>query len=224
MTPLTRTFSLGSLFGIPLYVDASFFFVAALVALGPGDFMAGLFVAAGLGASILAHEFGHSLTARRYGFATRRITLSALGGCAEIEGIPSVPSHEALVALAGPAVSFALAVLFFGLSFALAPLKHLLTASIWLCLTNAVLCAFNLLPGFPMDGGRVLRAWLSRKRSRVDATRTAMNVGRVFAVLLACWGAFNVMSGNLGGATSLLISWFIWRAGWAEYEAVLRGG
>lgn len=222
--PVTRTFSMGSLFGVPLYVDGSFFFTAAIVALTVPGFVASLMVVAGFGASILAHEFGHSLTARRYGFETRRITLSAMGGCAEMDGIPKVPAQEALTALAGPGVSFALSFACLLLAFALAPLKHLLPVFTWLCAMNAVLGLFNLLPGFPMDGGRVLRAWLSRKRSRSDATRIAMNVGRVFAVVLACWGVFNVMSGNVGGAVSLLISWFIWRAGWQEYMMSLRGG
>jgi Zn-dependent protease len=220
----TKTFRLGELFGIPMYVDMTFLFIVVLALLGAGNPLIGVFVAAGFGASIMAHEFGHSLTARKYGFRTRRITLSMLGGCAEMESIPKVPGQEMAVAFAGPGVSFALALLFGCLAFASAFVKPVATVFIYLSVVNAMLCLFNLLPGFPMDGGRVLRAWLSRRKSRQEATRVAMNVGRVFAVLLACWGVFNVLSGNLAGATSLLISWFIWQAGWQEYMMSVYGG
>ena len=191
--PTMKTFSIGRAFGIPMYVDMSFFFIGILMLVGSGNPIVGIFIALGLGISIMAHEFGHSLMARKYGFRTRKITLSMIGGCAEMEAIPKVPSQEIMVAVAGPVI-------------------------------NAILAIFNLLPGFPMDGGRVLRAWLSRKRSRQDATRIAMNVGRIFAVILACWGAFCVFSGNLGGVMSLLVSWFIWQAGWQEYMMSIYGG
>lgn len=220
----TKTYRLGEMFGIPMYVDMSFLFIAALALFSIGNLFLGIFIAAGLGASIMAHEFGHSLTAKKYGFRTRKITLSMLGGCAEMEGIPKVPRQEIAVALAGPGVSFALSLGFGCLAFVSAFVQPAATIFICLSVVNAMLCLFNLLPGFPMDGGRVLRAWLSRKKSRPEATRTAMNVGRIFAVLLACWGVFNLLSGNIGGASSLLISWFIWQAGWQEYMMSLYGG
>lgn len=220
----TKTYRLGELFGIPMYVDMSFLVIAAMALFCVGNPLLGVFVAAGLGASIMAHEFGHSLTARKYGFRTRKITLSMIGGCAEMEGIPTVPGQEMAVAFAGPGVSLALALLFGCLAFASAFVQPVAAVFACLAVVNAMLCLFNLLPGFPMDGGRVLRAWLSRRKSRQEATRVAMNVGRVFAVLLACWGVFNVLSGNLAGATSLLISWFIWQAGWQEYMMSVYGG
>lgn len=222
--PSLKTYRICEAFGIPLYVDMSFLFIAALMLFGAGHLFIGVLVAVGLGVSITAHEFGHSLTARKYGFRTRKITLSMIGGCAEMEGMPKIPKQEMAVALAGPAVSLVLVLVFGCLAFISAFIQPIFTAFIYLSVINAVLCLFNLLPGFPMDGGRVLRAWLSRKKSRQEATRTAMNVGRVFAVLLACWGVFGLLGGNLGGITSLLISWFIWRAGWQEYMMSLYGG
>lgn len=220
----TKTYRIGEMFGIPMYIDMSFLFIAVMALFCAGNPLIGVFIAAGLGVSIMAHEFGHSLTARNYGFRTRKITLSMLGGCAEMEGIPKTPRHEIMVALAGPGVSLALAFGFGLFAGAFEFVKPVCAVFAYLAVINAMLCLFNLLPGFPMDGGRVLRAWLSRKRSRPEATRMAMNVGRVFAVLLACWGVFNILSGNLGGATSLLISWFIWQAGWQEYMMSMYGG
>ena len=220
----TKTYRLGEMFGIPMYIDMSFLFIAVMALFCVGNPLLGVFIAAGLGVSIMAHEFGHSLTARNYGFMTQKITLSMLGGCAEMEGIPKVPRQEIAVALAGPGISFVLSLGFGCLVFIFAFVQPVATIFICLSIINAMLCLFNLLPGFPMDGGRVLRAWLSRKKSRPEATWIAMNVGRVFAVLLACWGIFNLLSGNIGGITSLLISWFIWQAGWQEYMMSMYGG
>jgi Zn-dependent protease len=222
--PTTKTFSIGRAFGIPMYVDMSFFFIGILMLVGSGNLIVGIFIALGLGVSIMAHEFGHSLMARKYGFRTRKITLSMIGGCAEMEAIPKVPSQEIMVAVAGPGVSFVLSAGFFGFACLSCVFKPVMAVFVYLSVINAILAIFNLLPGFPMDGGRVLRAWLSRKRSRQDATRIAMNVGRIFAVILACWGAFCVFSGNLGGVMSLLVSWFIWQAGWQEYMMSIYGG
>ena len=220
----TKTYRLGEMFGIPMYIDMSFLFIAVMALFCVGNPLLGVFIAAGLGVSIMAHEFGHSLTARNYGFMTRKITLSMLGGCAEMEGIPKVPRQEIAVALAGPGISFVLSLGFGCLVFIFTFVQPVATIFICLSIINAMLCLFNLLPGFPMDGGRVLRAWLSRKKSRPEATRIAMNVGRMFAVLLACWGIFNLLSGNIGGIMSLLISWFIWQAGWQEYMMSMYGG
>ena len=220
----TRTYRLGEMFGIPMYIDMSFLFIAVMALFCVGNPLIGVFIAVGLGVSIMAHEFGHSLTARNYGFRARKITLSMLGGCAEMEGIPKVPRQEIAVALAGPGISFTLSLGFGCLVFVFAFVQPVATIFVCLSIINTMLCLFNLLPGFPMDGGRVLRAWLSRKKSRIEATRIAMNVGRVFAVLLACWGILNLLSGNFSGITSLLISWFIWQAGWQEYMMSMYGG
>jgi stage IV sporulation protein FB len=222
--PTIKTYRIGNLFGVPMYVDLSFLFIALLVLVNTGNPLLGLLIAAGLGASILAHEFGHSLMAGKYGFRTRQITLTLLGGCAAMEGIPRAPKQEMAVALAGPGVSMVLAAGFLCLSVLTAWFQPLMSAFFILFAINAMLCVFNLIPGFPMDGGRVLRAWLCRKKSRPDATYTAMIVGRVFACLIAVWGVINILSGNFGGITQLLIAWFIWKAGWQEYVMSVYGG
>jgi len=128
----TKTYRLGELFGIPMYIDMSFLFIAVMALFCVGNPLLGVFVAAGLGASIMAHEFGHSLMARKYGFRTRKITLSMLGGCAEMEGIPKIPNQEIAVALAGPGVSFALSLGFGCLAFAFAFVQPV--AIIFICL------------------------------------------------------------------------------------------
>lgn len=220
----TKTFKIGKIFGIPTYVDMSFLFIALIALVNVKNPLLGILIAAGLGASILAHEFGHSLTARKYGFRTRQITLSMLGGCAMMEGIPRVPRQEIAVALAGPGVSMALSFGFLCLAVATSWFEPLMSVFAVLFAINAMLCVFNLLPGFPMDGGRVLRAWLCRKKSRPDATYTAMIVGRVFACLIAVWGGVNILSGNFGGITQLLIAYFIWKASWQEYVMSVYGG
>ena len=220
----TKTYRIGEMFGIPMYIDMSFLFIAMMALFCAGNPLLGVFIAVGLGVSIMAHEFGHSLMAKNYGFRTRKITLSMLGGCAEMEGIPKTPRHEIMVALAGPGVSLALMIGFGFLAVVFGFARPVCAVFVYLAVINVMLCLFNLLPGVPMDGGRVLRAWLSRKKSRPEATRIAMNVGRVFAVLFACWGVLNLLSGNFGGITSLLISWFIWQAGWREYIMSMYGG
>ena len=220
----TKTYKIGKILGIPTYVDMSFLFIAIVALVNTRNPLIGILVALGLGVSILAHEFGHSLTARKYGFRTRQITLSMLGGCAMMEGIPRIPRQEIVVALAGPAVSAALSLCFLALAIATCWFEPLMSVFIILFAINAMLCVFNLLPGFPMDGGRILRAWLCRKKSRPDATYTAMLVGRVFACLIAGWGIVNILTGNLGGLTQLLIAWFIWKASWQENVMAVYGG
>ena len=128
---------------------------------------------------VLLHEFGHALTARRFGIATRYITLLPIGGLALLESMPRDPRQEIVVALAGPAVNLVIAAgawlamrlagesgVLFSLPFGQGLLPTLLAA-------NLMLAVFNLLPAFPMDGGRVLRAALSLRMDRLRATRTA---------------------------------------------------
>ena len=178
----------------------------------------GIIFAVGLAASVIAHELGHSLTARVFGYDTRSITLSVLGGCAEMNGIPTKPQEEILVAAAGPAVSFAigcfgLMLVSFGISF---------TAFVSIVTINVVLGIFNLMPGFPMDGGRILRATLSMFKPRCKATELAMKVGRGFAILLGVFGLVQICLGHFGGGISLFIAYMIWKVGYAEYLATLH--
>lgn len=161
---------------------------------------------------VLLHEFGHALTAQRFGIRTRHITLWPIGGVALLEAIPDRPGQEVLIALAGPAVNLVIAAVL-RLAEPLAGdgtvggiLQVLVSA-------NLVLAAFNLLPAFPMDGGRVLRAALALRLGRVRATRIAAIVGRVMAVGFA-------LAGLRGNPVLVLIAGFVWFAAGAESRAV----
>ncbi|MEZ3115775.1 CBS domain-containing protein [Halobaculum sp. MBLA0147] len=148
----------------------------------------GAVAAVGLFVSVLCHEFGHSLTARRYGYGIESITLWLFGGVAQFEENPDDWRAELVIAVAGPAVSVLLGVGFGAVVLAVpspAPVAFVLA---YLAATNVVLAAFNMLPGFPMDGGRVLRALLASSYSYPKATKIAADVGKVFAVGLGLLG------------------------------------
>jgi stage IV sporulation protein FB len=238
-------------FGIPVYLDVSLIILLAMFALGGGELWSGIACAFMLLASITAHEFGHALTARAFGYRTRDITLSLLGGCASLIALPRRPSQEFMVAIAGPAVSLALSVLGaagialiaadggFGGAFGLV-LSYFLGSFgidaqlgadvvvsrssvvavecfLYLGVMNLMLCFFNMLPGFPMDGGRVFRSALARFMPRVRATYIAMCVGRAVAVLIGIRGLWNFTHGGSWGLVMVLIAWMIWREGYREY-------
>ncbi len=235
---------IGSLFGIPIKLGASFLLVLPVLAyligaqvgttaeLLNGLFGAGIDVAAltggarpwllgaaaavGLFVSVLLHELGHSLVARRYGLSIESITLWFLGGLAQFAEMPDDWRHELVIAVAGPAVSVALGLTGYAAVLALpqtAPAALFVFG--YLAILNVALAAFNMLPGFPMDGGRVLRALLSRNRSRLEATRIAAAVGKGFAVLL---GLAGVLAFNLFW---VLIAFFIYIAAAGETRQVL---
>lgn len=167
-------------FGIPLHLHWSFLLFVAAFAVwsGPSGLFATLAATAGLFGSVALHELGHALAARRYGYATDRITLYPFGGVASIQFIPQNPTQELVIALAGPMVN---AVLFVGLL----PLYLLTgwTPLLWLLVINLMLGLFNLVPAFPMDGGRVLRALLATQLGWLRASHLAIRIGSVFA-----WG------------------------------------
>ncbi len=174
----------------------------------------------GIFGSVALHELGHSVVARAKGGYIHEIILYPFGGAAKISNIPQRPTDEILVALAGPAVSLALAVLFSQIK-GLAPLGYL----------NGMLFLFNVLPVFPMDGGRVLRAVLAAKKNRVEATRIAATVGKYFCGLFIWIGLFGLNVhvqffglefGPFGRNFMLMfIGFYIYRAGQMEYRMVL---
>ena len=210
------------LFGIPIYLDISLIILLVMFVMDFGSFTYGLSFALALAVSITLHELGHALTARMFGYRTRDITLSLLGGCASLIALPRKASQEFVTAVAGPLVSFALSGLA-GLALAFLPISNPWTANMlaytfWM---NLVLGGFNLLPGFPMDGGRIFRSVARIFTTRAKATYIAMIVGRGFAILLALRGLHSLVTGGGWGFISLLIAWMIWREGWREYQQAL---
>jgi Zn-dependent protease/predicted transcriptional regulator len=199
----------GRIAGVNLYLHWTFavlligaFVFYVMSGFGLGVALAGVGLIAMVFVCVVLHEFGHALSARRYGIPTRDITLYPIGGVARLQRIPERPVQELVVALAGPAVNVAIAALLAayiaatGQSFMpgrglLAPQEMFVQNLLWI---NVVLVVFNLLPAFPMDGGRVLRALLAMRMEYVRATQIAAAVGQGMAILfalLAVVGPFN---------------------------------
>ena len=210
-------------FDIPVYVDLTFLIILFLFLNDGGSFGYGIMQALVLGLSIVAHEYGHALTGRAFGCETSHITLSMIGGCASMVTMPRRGWQEFLVAIAGPLVSFALC-LFGYLTLAFLPIEnHFLAYTlVYLYYLNLVLGCFNLLPGFPMDGGRVFRSVMMIFVSRPKATLVAMWVGRVVAVLLGLSGLYAMFNGGSWAFIRLFIAWMIWKDGYREYQLALQ--
>lgn len=189
---------IGRIAGVDLYLHWTFalllagafaFYLFGGAGLTMALFGVGLIVA--VFACVVLHELGHALMARRFDVPTRDITLYPIGGVARLQRIPEHPQQELLVAIAGPAVNVVLAAVLVGVLLAtgqslapgrglLAPAERFLQNLLWI---NVVLVAFNLLPAFPMDGGRVLRAFLAMRMDYVRATQIAATVGQGMAIL-----------------------------------------
>ncbi len=215
--PLRWVWRLGSIFGIEVNIHATFLILLGWVALSHLVAGHGLRVAFDGVALILAifgivvlHELGHALMARRFAIRTRDITLLPIGGVARLDRIPEQPMQELLVALAGPAVNVVLAcaiadvIMLSGGSFDPADMQLVggafLTKLFW---ANVSLAIFNLLPAFPMDGGRVLRAALAFRMEHARATEVAARIGQGMAFLFGILGLFT-------NPMLLLIAFFVW--------------
>ena len=204
----TGSIRLGTYAGIPVRAHWSMALVAVLfgvnlaAALG---LLPGLIATVAFFASILAHEFGHALVARRYGVDTLSIDLWALGGLAQLDREAPTPRAEGLIAVAGPAVSLLIGLVTFGLGYGLnSPVLA------WIGFVNGVLAVFNMLPGAPLDGGRVLRAvrW-ARTGDKYRAMRDAGQAGRVLGWTMAAIGVglmFNGMPGLFVAITGFFIA------------------
>jgi Zn-dependent protease/predicted transcriptional regulator len=235
-----RGVSLGSIAGIRIRIDASWLLIFALVlwslsagylprevpGLPRAQYWSGGVVATLLFfASLLAHELSHSLVAIRAGIRVRSITLFVFGGVSELESTPTSPGAEMRIAIVGPLASLALAGAFWALGRVLGPgapdlVRTIVRYLVWI---NAALAVFNLLPGFPLDGGRVFRAiaW-KRTGSLVRATRLASDVGKGFAIALMILGGLEIFQGALiGGLWFILIGMFLRGMAEAGYQTLV---
>jgi len=217
---------LGSFAGIGVYVHATFLLLVLFILfanLHEGKSLttalAGVVFVVAIFVCIVLHEFGHALAARHYGIRTRDITLLPIGGLSRLERMPDVPIQELWVALAGPAVNAVIAGAIFLFDW-LSGSRPNLAAFRWagggflnnLMVVNFWLLAFNLIPAFPMDGGRVLRALLARRVDYTRATFIAARVGQAIAFFFGLFGLFY-------DPFLLFIALFVWLG--AEQEAVM---
>ncbi len=248
---LFKSFRLGRIFGIPIKLDITFLLVVPVFAYligtqiemivpllneslgtqittealtaGARPWLVGLFVAIGLFVGVALHELGHSVVAMAFGYRIEAITLWLLGGIAHLTETPRNWLHEFWIAIAGPVVSIAVGIICYVVLLAVPPGSNTVAFVLaYLAVLNVALAAFNMLPAFPLDGGRVLRAILARRQSYARATRQAAAVGKAFAVLL-----------GLGGLLMLNLFWvaiafFIYIAAAAEtrqmmLDAVVEG-
>ncbi|AGB36062.1 site-2 protease family protein [Natronococcus occultus] len=221
---MLRSFRIGSLFGIPIKLDLTFLLVLPLfayligiqigevtgilnIALDAGietaavtdgftPWILGFVAAVGLFVGVVLHELGHSLTAQRYGFPIDSITLWLFGGIAALSEMPEDWRQEFNIAIAGPIVSVLVGVgsyvLFVLTPEAFGEARFVLG---YLAVLNVALAIFNMIPAFPMDGGRILRALLARGRSYAQATQQAASIGKMFAIAMGLFGlvAFNII-------------------------------
>lgn len=222
------SWKLGRFAGINVYLHATFILLLAWITVMQGmaghsvaTMLSGLAFMLALFGSVLLHEFGHALTAKMYGIGTLDITLLPVGGMSRMERMPEEPKQELAVALAGPAVNIVIAVTL---------LVFLTATDTWVSLdklalphgsflervllANVSLLFFNLLPAFPMDGGRALRALLAFRMSYGQATRLAAAIGQVFAVIFG-------LIGLLVNPLLVLIAVFVWFAASQEAAATL---
>lgn len=228
---------IAKVFGISIGIDWSWFLIFAGLTWAlavtyyplalPGRaiwayWVLGAVTALALFGSVLLHELGHSVVALRHRIPVQRITLFLFGGVAQIGAEAPSPGVELRVAIAGPIVSFALAAVFFLLERAATMHPTSLAFLQYLAFINVTLAAFNLIPGFPLDGGRVLRAILwSTSGSMRRATYTAATVGRLIGFLFIAFGVWLIFTGRLGaGIWIAFIGWFLESAATAQMQQV----
>jgi Zn-dependent protease/predicted transcriptional regulator len=229
-----RSFRIARIAGIPVGVNPWWFLIVALFTWVLGDSyypyeVHGISPAAsyGLGllsilllfASVLAHEFGHAIVARRHGIQVEEIDLWLLGGVSRLRGHPQEPGDELRYAAAGPLVTAVIAAVFGAIALELpASAPAALRAVIdYQAYVNVALLCFNLVPAFPLDGGRIIRALLWRRRHDLGAaTRTAAGVGRAFGWLMVVLGALSFLEGAIGGLLLAMIGGFVVMAAGAE--------
>lgn len=231
---------LGRILGIPIGLDYSWFLIFALltwslaVSYYPAEFknwphvlywVMGAVTAIMLFASVLLHELGHSVVALRYKIPVRSITLFIFGGIAQIGTEPPSAAAEFFVAIAGPIVSLALAAFFSVVKPVVAGIEPLWGLAKYLAYINMALVLFNLVPGYPLDGGRVFRAivWAVTRDMR-RATLIAAKVGRFFGFVFIFVGILRMFGGDFGGLWIAFIGWFLDNAANAQVHQVMFQG
>ena len=237
---LTRGIKLFKVFGIQISIDYSWFIVFLLFAwsLSYGYFpfkhpglTTSAYIVIGVVSSlmlficVLIHELSHSVTANRLGLDIHEITLFIFGGVAKLSKEPEDAMVELKIAIAGPIASGVLAIIF-GVLAALAaktPYQVVYTVFTYLSYINLVLLIFNMIPGFPLDGGRVLRAlWWAKTGDLNRSTKVASSVGKGFAMFLIFFGFYQMLTGNfVGGLWAILIGFFVQRAAESGYQHVV---
>src|SRR5262245_46748492 len=221
-----RSWRLGSAFGIGIYVHWTFALLPLLVLINDwgkvGTAVFDLVLIGAVFGCVVLHELGHALAARHFGIRTRDITLYPIGGVARLESTGNKPWEEFCIALAGPAVNVVIALGLGALWLAMVATNPVIAAETllghfvyWLMVLNIGMVVFNLLPAFPMDGGRVLRALLSGALGQLRATRIAAGIGMALAVVLAVVGIAYFQNPWLA-----LIAGFVVIAGQQELQAV----
>ncbi len=225
--------NLGRIAGIKILVHWTFFFLIAWIVFielkhdgNAGRIFFNIVLLLSIFACVVLHELGHALTARHFGIRTKKITLLPIGGMASLERIPESPKQELLVTLAGPLVNVVIALLLYIIIPVEALMKSNFTETFeilmsfsfqnflfYLFLVNLGLVLFNVIPAFPMDGGRILRALLAMKISRVKATKIAASVGQFFALLF-------LLIGLLYSPFLVVIALFIYLGAFAENRFV----
>jgi Zn-dependent protease/predicted transcriptional regulator len=241
---ITKKAALFKIFGFSVNVDLSWFFLLILVSwsLAKGFFpqhyeglgtlaywIMGVWSALFLFASIIIHEVSHSIVARKYGVTINGITLFIFGGVAQIEDEPPSPQAEFSMAIAGPLASIVLGLIFFGLSrmmssFNVSAVLH--GPLFYLAIMNGALTVFNIIPAFPLDGGRILRSFIwHRNNDLVAATRISSRIGSIFGLALISTGlVFVIMRSFIGGIWWFLIGLFLSNAARSSYQNVLMRG
>jgi Zn-dependent protease len=221
---MLRSWRLGQAFGIDIFVHWTFLLVPTLILFSNLDqglriALLGAIVTVAVFGCVLLHELGHALMAKSYGIGTRDITLYPIGGVARLERMPEQPKAEIAIALAGPAVNVAIAGgLWLGMYLAgmVPDIATILYGSmaqaivVNLLIANIGLVIFNMIPAFPMDGGRVLRSVLALFTSRLQATEVAASIGSLFAMLFVFAGIY------FGHLTLTLVGMFVFLAGRQE--------
>jgi Zn-dependent protease/CBS domain-containing protein len=238
---MNRSFKLITLFNIPVEINYSWFIILGLVVFTlargyfpvtnpdlpePAHWLMAAVAACLLFASLLAHEFSHSLVAIKNNLPIHGITLFIFGGVAHLEKEPSSPAVEFKMAAAGPGMSFLLAIVFFALTETLFIFRvpaYILSISNYLFVLNLAVGIFNLIPGFPLDGGRLLRAaiWHFTKDIK-RATRIASLFGKTFAFILIAYGLLNLFYGALiTGLWFIFIGLFLQEAAETSYQQIV---